>query len=64
MARLVAAVLILLCPLLAGCGSSTVTLRHPESGVVVHCSDAAGEDGQKRCIDDFKSQGFEPVPGT
>lgn len=62
MARLVPTLLILLCPLLAACGSSTVTLRNPESGIVIHCGDAAGEDGLKRCLDDFKSQGFEQVP--
>jgi len=61
MRRILPAVLILVAPLLAGCGASVVTLRNPESGIVVHCSDAKGEDGQKRCIEDFKSQGFEPA---
>jgi hypothetical protein len=62
MARFSLVVLAALGPLLlAGCGTSTVTLRNPESGVVVRCGDATGEDGQKRCIENFQSQGFEPV---
>ena len=61
MARPFLAILIALGPLLAGCGTATVTLRNPDSGVLVRCGDATGEDGQKRCIDNFKSQGFEPV---
>ena len=61
MRRVLPAVLIALLPLLAACGESVVTLRNPTSGVIIRCGDAVGEDGQKRCIEDFKSQGFEPV---
>ena len=62
MMRLLPPVLLGLAPLLAGCGTATVTLRHPETGVIVRCSDAMGEDGQKRCIENFQSQGFAPTP--
>ena len=59
--RLLLAFLTGLTPFLAGCGNSTVTLRHPESGVLVRCSTATGSEGQARCIQDFQNQGFEPV---
>jgi hypothetical protein len=59
--RLLVAFLTCLGPLLAGCGDSMVTLRNPESGVIVRCTDATGSDGQARCIKNFQSQGFEPV---
>lgn len=48
-------------PLLAGCGDSIVTLRNRDSGVIVKCSDARGSEAQKQCIEDFQSQGFEPL---
>lgn len=61
MLRLLPAFLVCLGPLLAGCGNSTVTLRNPESGILVRCGGALSDDAQARCIEDFKSQGFEPV---
>jgi uncharacterized protein YceK len=62
MRRLLVAFLVGLGPLLAGCGNSVVTLRNPESGIIVRCTSATDSDGQARCIKDFQSQGFEPVP--
>ena len=62
MARFLLLLFLGLGPVLAGCGTATVTLRHPETGVIVRCSDATGEEGQKRCVENFQSQGFEPAP--
>jgi hypothetical protein len=57
------AILLTFCLMLAGCGTDTVTLRHPESGLIVKCSDARGDKSQAQCIRDFEGQGFEKVPG-
>ena len=53
-------ILLGLCLTLTACGSHTVVLRHPESGIVVRCSSARGDEGQQRCIQNFQNKGFEP----
>ena len=54
---------------LGGC-TTTVVLRHPETGQTVKCgpyrttgiSAMAGVEREARCIDDYQRQGFERVP--
>lgn len=54
------AILLGLCLALTACGSHTVVLRNPESGIIVRCGSERGDEGQQRCIRDFQSRGFEP----
>ena len=54
-------ILIGICLVLAACGDTPVVLRNPASGVVVKCSPSRSDEGQAHCIENFRSQGFEPV---
>ncbi len=60
----------LLCALtMAGCGTSTVYLKHPQTGQAVTCGphlrgDVAGVLELRGCAEDFQRQGYERVPAA
>jgi len=44
-----------------GCSSSLVTLQHSTTKKIVECDYYSSLD-QQRCLDDYKSQGYERIP--
>ena len=54
---------------MAGCGTSTIYLKHPQTGQSVTCGpylrgDVAGVLELRGCAEDFQRQGYERVPET